>query len=84
MKHMDDTDQPRHVVESTEARGSALAVPVWSKSGPSAASMLGIGRSLAYAAAASGDIPTCKVGGRVLVPVEALRRSLLTKVGYES
>ena len=54
-----------------------LAVPVWSKVPPSAASMLGIGRSLAYAAAASGDIPTVRVHGRVLVPVEALRARLL-------
>jgi excisionase family DNA binding protein len=33
---------------------------------------LGIGRKLAYAAAKSGELPTIKVGRRLLVPVHAL------------
>jgi excisionase family DNA binding protein len=38
--------------------------------------VLGIGRSSAYYAARTGDIPTIRIGGRVLVPVAALRRLL--------
>ena len=39
-----------------------------------AAELLGIGRTHAYALAKSGDLPTVKLGGRVVVPAEALRR----------
>ena len=41
-----------------------------------AAVMLGIGRNSAYSAAQSGEIPTIKVGRRVLVPTAALYRML--------
>lgn len=37
---------------------------------------LGIGRSGAYAAAARGELPTIKLGRRLLVPTAALRRLL--------
>lgn len=50
---------------------SALTVSV-----PEAARMLGISRNLAYMAAARGEIPTLKVGKRVLVPRAALERLL--------
>lgn len=43
---------------------------------PEAARMLGISRNLAYLAAARGEIPTLKVGRRVLVPKAALDRLL--------
>lgn len=43
---------------------------------PEAAKMLGISRNLAYAGAARGEIPTVKVGHRVLVPRAALDRLL--------
>jgi excisionase family DNA binding protein len=43
---------------------------------PEAAKVLGIGRSNAYAAARNGDIPTIKIGKRMLVPVAALERKL--------
>jgi excisionase family DNA binding protein len=43
---------------------------------PEAAKVLGIGRSNAYAAARNGDIPTIKIGKRLLVPVAALERKL--------
>jgi excisionase family DNA binding protein len=33
-----------------------------------AAAILGIGRQTAYLAAKSGDLPTVRVGGRLLVP----------------
>ncbi len=49
-------------------------VPLWHSERPDAADILGISRHLAYAGARSGHIPTVRIGGRVLVPVPALRR----------
>ena len=43
---------------------------------PEAAEVLGIGRSAAYEAARTGQIPTIKIGKRILVPVVALERLL--------
>lgn len=40
------------------------------------AGVLGISRDSAYKAAAAGDIPTIRVGRRLLVPTAALRRML--------
>jgi excisionase family DNA binding protein len=37
-----------------------------------AAKILGIGRSLAYSGAARGEIPTIRIGKRMLVPLAAL------------
>jgi excisionase family DNA binding protein len=41
-----------------------------------AGAMLGIGRSAAYSAAARGDLPTIRLGRRIVVPTAALRRLL--------
>lgn len=41
-----------------------------------AAKALGIGRNQAYAAAKRGEIPTVKIGKRILVLREPLRRML--------
>lgn len=43
---------------------------------PEAATALGIGRSAAYEAARTGQIPTIRIGKRILVPVAALERML--------
>lgn len=43
-----------------------------------AADILGIGRSTAYLAARKGDLPTIRLGGRVLVPRAALEQLLTT------
>jgi excisionase family DNA binding protein len=43
---------------------------------PAAGRMLGIARNAAYEAARSGEIPTIRVGGRVLVPKVALHAML--------
>ncbi len=40
------------------------------------AKMLGIGRNQAYEAARRGDIPTIRIGKRILVPKVALERML--------
>jgi excisionase family DNA binding protein len=41
-----------------------------------AAVVLGIGRSAAYAAAQSGELPTVRIGRRLLVPKPALDQML--------
>lgn len=41
-----------------------------------AGQILGIGRSAAYAAAKRGEIPTVKIGRRIVVPIAALERLL--------
>lgn len=41
---------------------------------PEAAELLGLSRSSAYAAVQRGDIPSVRVGGRVLVSAKALER----------
>ena len=58
-------------------RGLAT-IPVWSNDSgtPTAAAVLGISRDLAYRSARSGDIPTIRVGRRVVVPVPAFLRWL--------
>jgi excisionase family DNA binding protein len=42
-----------------------------------AANALGIGRNAAYEAARRGEIPTIRIGKRLLVPLVALERMLL-------
>lgn len=41
-----------------------------------AAEKLGIGRSQAYEAARKGEIPTIRIGGRILIPRAAFERML--------
>ena len=41
---------------------------------PEAGALLGISRNSAYEAARRGEIPTIKIGKRILVPVIALER----------
>ena len=43
---------------------------------PAAGAILGLGRSASYAAASSGDLPTIRVNGRLLVPTAKLRAML--------
>jgi excisionase family DNA binding protein len=40
------------------------------------AKLLGISRGLAFAAARSGDIPSIRIGRRILVPRDRLRQML--------
>ncbi len=51
-------------------------VPVWHKSRPDAAGVLGISRDLAYGMAQRGELPTIRLGRRVVVAVPVLRRML--------
>lgn len=48
-----------------------------------AAELLGIGRSSAYEAARTGQIPTVRIGKRILVPVAALERLLAGPVAND-
>jgi len=41
-----------------------------------ASRLLGISRNLAYEAIRRGEIPSVKIGGRILVPTEALDKML--------
>jgi excisionase family DNA binding protein len=43
---------------------------------PEAGEILGIGRSLAFAAAAAGTLPVIRIGKRLLVPRAALEKLL--------
>ena len=47
---------------------------------PEAARMLGIAPNTAYRAVATGELPSVKIGGRILVPRAALK-AMLAKVG---
>jgi excisionase family DNA binding protein len=58
----------------TDGLAEALASPTCSVE--VAGSLLGLGRSSAYVAAARGDIPTIKIGRLRRVPTAALRRLL--------
>ena len=50
---------------------------------PEAAKLLGIGRTAAYEAARTGQIPTIRIGKRLLVPVAALDH-LLSEPAHHS
>lgn len=43
---------------------------------PEAGKVLGLSRNAAYRAAKRGDIPTVRIGGRILVPLAQLERLL--------
>lgn len=43
---------------------------------PEAGEVLGIGRAASYEAARRGDIPTLRIGRRIVVPLVALERLL--------
>ena len=54
------------------ANGEPLAIPPW----PDTGNLLNLGRNATYAAIARGDIPSIKIGGRILVPLARLKRML--------
>ena len=51
---------------------------------PETAQILGLSKSSVYAAAERGEIPTIRVGRRLLVPTAALRRMLLMEGGSDA
>jgi len=58
-------------LDARELRGLPLLIPV-----PRAAALLGISRSAAYRCAASGDLPTAHLGGRVYIVTARLQQLL--------
>ncbi|KAA1427869.1 helix-turn-helix domain-containing protein [Nocardioides antri] len=59
-----------------DLRDLPTTLPVWHASKVSAASLLGVGRSVAYEAAERGDLPSLRIGHRIVVPTAALLRML--------
>jgi hypothetical protein len=69
-----ETSDTMAVAETTgtsELAGLPMLIPV-----PRAAQLLGISRSAAYRCAASGDLPTAHLGGRVYVITARLQELL--------
>lgn len=66
---MASTDQ--NLKNSLQEIDGRLAIPL-----QEAARKLSLGRNAAYAAAESGQIPTIRIGRKILVPVDALERLL--------
>lgn len=66
----------RRPVTLTDLRDGPTTLPVWHASRVSAAGVLGISRSLAYTMAEQGDLPTIRLGHRIVVPVPALLKML--------
>jgi excisionase family DNA binding protein len=50
---------------------------------PEAAALLGLSRSTAYAAVNRGEIPSVRIGGRVLVPLRKLEQLVDPEAGIE-
>lgn len=72
-------DEGATVVGATRGRFTGSAIESGERAVctiPEAGAMLGIGRASAYLAAARGEIPTLKLGGRRVVPLVQLRRML--------
>jgi len=65
------TNDPSHPVLTISEARERGAVTV-----EQAAALLGIGRTTAYDAARTGELPTVKLGRRIIVPIPALMRLL--------
>jgi excisionase family DNA binding protein len=61
--------EPRGPVSTVTATPATISVP-------EAARIMGLSRNGAYAAAARGDIPTIRIGRKLLVPTQRLRAML--------
>ncbi|MCC6780925.1 MAG: helix-turn-helix domain-containing protein [Hyphomicrobiales bacterium] len=66
---------PKHQRKAVKSADTALTYSV-----PEAGALLGLGRNAAYEAAARGELPVIRIGGRILVPKVALQRLLDTAV----
>ena len=72
---MTSDDRARKPATLDDVRGLGT-IPVWHPTKPDAADVLGCSRNLAYRMAERGEIPTIRLGSRVVVPVPALLRML--------
>jgi len=69
VRRQPDGDEERPAQDSSLDRRLTCTVP-------EAGRYLGVGRDAAYAAAARGEIPTLRLGRRLVVPVQLLLRML--------
>lgn len=67
-----DAAQPTTLAEIRDL----ATLPIHSEEQPSLAGVLGVSRAFAYTLAARGEVPTIRLGRRLLVPVPALLRML--------
>ncbi len=58
--------------DTSEIKQQRATLSLW----PDTAQILGIGKNAVYDAAKNGQIPTIRIGGRILVPRVALDRLL--------
>lgn len=58
------------------AKGKATSSERLTYSVPEAGALIGVGRNQAYEAAKAGQLPTIKIGNRILVPRAALNELL--------
>ncbi|MBO0706900.1 MAG: helix-turn-helix domain-containing protein [Candidatus Dormibacteraeota bacterium] len=72
----DIVEVSRHHQLFSSSVGQVNLRPAPFRLSPETARLLGISNNLAYEAAARGEIPTVKIGRRVLVPKAALQRLL--------
>ena len=56
--------------------GEAMSVECLTLTVAEAGKVVGLGRNAAYAAARSGEIPTIRIGRRILVPKAGLKKLL--------
>lgn len=68
---MTDHDKPRKPATLDDVRGLGT-IPVHHATKPDAADVLGVSRGLAFRMAQRGEIPTIRLGSRIVVPVPAL------------
>jgi excisionase family DNA binding protein len=64
-----------HTTTLPEIRELAT-LPVYAEDAPNVAGLLGLTRWHVYKMAQDGELPVLRLGGRILVPVPALRRML--------
>lgn len=72
MTKYQNADPGRHKPATLADVRDLGTIPVWHPSKPDAADVLGVSRNLAYGMARRGELPTIRLGSRVVVPVPAL------------
>ncbi len=68
------TDQQKRTLTDDERR--LLLTKIHLNAWPETGAALGVSRSFVYAKLRSGEIPSARIGGKILVPTSALRKML--------
>lgn len=67
------TGQPARAYPTTLDDLDGLhVIPIWSTDEPSLAGVLGVGRDTAYVAVSRGQVPSIRIGRRLLIPTRPL------------